>query len=167
MRTFYPQEYADKRIRSPTGLFRQTIYWPLYLFSKYMREGISVRVSLSSPTFAGETLPTWITDVKGQPSILDASAVLQVDGSGKRSLRIAVINRSETESFRVPVRVAFEDANLQGTSVEVHELWHKDIHAKNCWDSENEVSVQTSQASWDGEWTFKEHSFTLLVLTSK
>ena len=132
-----------------------------------MRSGTSVRVSLSSPTFAGETLPTWITEVKGQPSILDASAVLQVTESGKRSLRIAVVNRSETKSFRVPVRVAFEDVNLQDTSVEVHELWHEDIHAKNGWGSENEVSVQTSLATWEGEWTFKEHSFTLLILTSK
>ena len=89
-----------------------------------MRDGTSVQVSLSSPKFAGETLPTWITDIKGQPSILDASAVLQVSESGQRSLRIAVVNRSETESFRVPIRIAFED--FQGTEVEVHELWHED-----------------------------------------
>lgn len=126
-----------------------------------------MRVSLMSPKFAGETLPTWIPNIKGQPSVLDASAVLQVSGNGERSFRIAVVNRSESESFRVPVRVAFEYGSSQGVSVEVHELWHEDVQAKNGWGKETEVSVRTSQANWKGEWTFREHSFTLLVLTSK
>lgn len=132
-----------------------------------MREGTSVRVSFTSPKFAGETLPAWISEIKGQPSILDASAVVHVSDSGKRSLRIAVVNRSETESFRVPIRVAFESDSLEGMDVQVYSLWHQDVNAKNGWGKENEVSVQSSRAQWTGEWTFREHSFTLLVLTSK
>jgi alpha-L-arabinofuranosidase len=132
-----------------------------------MRGGVSVRVALSSPKFEGETLPTWISDIKGQPSVLDASAVLHVSESGEESLRIAVVNRSELDTYRVPIHVAFIGDRLQGGLVEVHELWHEDVGAKNGWGKENEVAVRTSQAKWSGEWTFREHSFTLLIITFK
>ena len=130
-----------------------------------MRDGTSIKVSVNSPTFAGETLPTWISMIKGAPSELDVSAVLHTDSaSGKRSLRIAVVNRSETQAFTIPVRVAFEEDSLKGKEVEVHELWHQDVKARNDWGKENEVSVKTRKEAWSGRWTFREHSFTLLVL---
>lgn len=129
-----------------------------------MRGGISIRAEVLSPRFAGETLPTWISEIKGHPSILDASAVLQVSEGGKRSLRIAVVNRSETESFKVPIHVASHDGKAVDGEVEVHELWHEDVNAKNGWGKENEVTVQRRRVQWDGEWTFREHSFTLLVV---
>lgn len=148
-------------ITSPTGLFRQTIYWPLYLFSRFMRGGVSIRDSLSSPTFSGETLPQWISSVKGQPKDLDASAVLHTSETGQKSVRIAVVNRSENSSYTVPVRVALAKAPKE---VEEHELWHENVKARNGWGKENEESVKTKRAAWTGEWTFREHSFTLLVL---
>ena len=130
-----------------------------------MRDGTSIKVSVNSPTFAGETLPTWISTIKGAPSELDVSAVLHTNSSnGKRSLRIAVVNRSETQAFTIPVRVAFEEDSLKGKEVEVHELWHEDVKARNDWGKENEVSVKTKKEEWSGRWTFREHSFTLLVL---
>ncbi|KAH9937983.1 glycoside hydrolase [Amylocystis lapponica] len=150
-------------ITSPTGLFKQTIYYPLYLFSRYMRGGVAIRVSMTSPTtFPGETLPRWVSEVKGHPSELDASAVLHTDETGKRSLRIAVVNRSEANSYEVPVRVAFED--IVDGQVEVHDLWHEDVTAKNTWEKQ-EVKVKTRKETWNGKWTFREHSFTMLVLT--
>ncbi|EKM57999.1 glycoside hydrolase family 51 protein [Phanerochaete carnosa HHB-10118-sp] len=154
-------------VTSPTGLLRQTVYWPLYLFSRYMREGTSVRVSVESPKFTGETLPAWISDIKGRPSVLDAAAAVHITENGAYSLRIAVVNRSETESIRTPIRVAYQNTHLECADVEVHELWHADVKAKNYWGRENEVSIKTSRARWDREWTFREHSFTLLVLDSK
>lgn len=132
-----------------------------------MREGTSVKLSLSSPKFTGETLPKWISDIKGQPSVLDASAVLHVSDSGQRSLRVAVVNRSEKESFRVPIRIAFEERSFEGADAHIYELYHEDVHVKNGWGRENEVSVKERHAQWDGGWTFKEHSFTLLVLTAR
>ncbi|OCH86846.1 glycoside hydrolase [Obba rivulosa] len=153
-------------IVSPTNLFRQTIYWPLYLFSRYMRGGVSVRIALSSPTYSGETLPQWISAIRGPPADLDVSAVVYTSESGARSLRIAMVNRSEHRSYQVPVRVAFEDSvGSETRQVQVHELWHQDIKAHNGWGREREVSVKTRTAPWSGTWTFREHSFTLLVLT--
>ena len=78
-----------------------------------------------------------------------------------RSLRVAVVNRSETQSYEVPLRIAFE---LVGAEVEVHELWHSDVKARNGWGKENEVSVKTRREKWGEKWTFREHSFTLLVI---
>ena len=147
---------------SPTGLFKQTIYWPLYLFSRYMRDGTSVQVSASSPKFEGETLPTWISKIKGFPDVLDVSAVLRTDPTTKvRSLRVAVLNRSETETYDVPLRVAFERV---ASDVEVYELWHADVRARNGWEHEDEVSVKARREKWQGWWTFRAHSFTLLML---
>lgn len=130
-----------------------------------MRGGTAVQVSVASPKYAGETLPAWISDIKGHPSVLDASATVHSTESGAHSIRIAVVNRSETESFQVPLRIAFEGDKF--TEVEVHELWHADVNARNGWGKENEVAIETSRARWSGEWTFKAHSFTLLVLDSK
>ncbi|EPT00599.1 hypothetical protein FOMPIDRAFT_101145 [Fomitopsis schrenkii] len=148
-------------ITSPTGLFRQTIYWPLYLFSRYMRGGVSVSVSINSPKFSGETLPPWISSVKGLPKELDASATLHVSAAGQKSIRIAIVNRSGKNSYTVPLRIAFTEPPKE---VEVHELWHEDVRARNGWGKENEVSVKTWRAPWAGEWVFREHSFTLLVV---
>ncbi|KAI0069537.1 glycoside hydrolase [Panus rudis PR-1116 ss-1] len=154
-------------ITSPTGLFRQTIYWPLYLFSKYMRGGTSVRVSVDSPKFTGETLPTWISSIKGHPSELDASAVVVTSPEGKRSLRVAVVNRSETQSYNVPIRIAFDDPGSSSwgpREVEVHEVWHEDVKARNDWGNEYNVSVKTTKEPWTRRRVFREHSFALLVL---
>lgn len=95
-----------------------------------MRDGTSIRVSVNSPAFEGETLPTWIGSLKGPPAVLDSSAVVHQSENGERSIRIAVVNRSETESYTVALRIAFENV---AEDVEVHELWHADVKAKNGW----------------------------------
>jgi alpha-L-arabinofuranosidase len=125
-----------------------------------MRDGVSVKIQVDSPTFSGETLPKWIAHIKGHPKDLDASAVL-CSTAGKKSLRVAVVNRNERESYEVPLRVAFETIAAE---VEVHELWHEDVKARNGWGKEDEVSVKTRKEKWEGKWIFREHSFTLLIL---
>lgn len=126
-----------------------------------MRGGTSVRTSVSSPTFSGETLPGWISGIRGLPSQLDVSAVLQE--TVKRRLCVAVVNRAEKEAFAdVPVRIAFE--NTKEVDVEVHELWHEDLRAVNGWDDPENVKVVNRKDQWTEKWTFKAHSFTLLVI---
>lgn len=115
--------------------------------------------------YDGETLPTWIGTIRGKPEVLDISAVLCQAGNGPtgRSIRIAVVNRSRDKSYNVPVRLAFETPPKQ---VEVHEVWHEDVNARNGFGEglEDNVGVRTTTEKWDSRWTFKEHSFTLLVL---
>jgi len=146
---------------SPTAVLKQPTFYPLLLFSKYMREGVAVRAHVNSPTFKGETLPTWIGTIKGSPKELDVSATIH--GS---SLRLAVVNRSETQPHTVKLRVAFNGIKA-GAQVEVHELWHADVKATNAFGgNEDNVSTKTSRKEWDPSqpWKFREHSFTLLIL---
>ena len=119
-------------------------------------------MSLTGPVFRGETLPAWISIIKGPPSVLDASAVLHTAEDGVKSLRVAVVNRSETEQYTAPLRVAFFE--VSGREIEVHELWHPDTKARNTWGQEDEVSIRTYKARWRGKWTFREHSFTMLII---
>ncbi|TCD60771.1 hypothetical protein EIP91_009540 [Steccherinum ochraceum] len=145
-------------IVGPTGLFRQTIYWPLYLFSKYMRGGTSIRTAVASPTFAGETLPTWISTVKGLSAHLDVSAVLHANPD---RVCIAVVNRAEKDAFvAVPVRIG-HGFDVDETEVEVHEMWHADVKAVNGWDDPDKVKVASRREKWTGQRTFREHSLTL------
>ncbi|KAH8092187.1 glycoside hydrolase [Cristinia sonorae] len=153
-------------IVGPTGLFRQTIYWPLYLFSKYMRGGTSLRTSTaSSPRFTGETLPEWIGTIKGAPSELDVSAVLHSSSSNRQRLCVSVVNRAEHTAFEdIALRVPFEEGKrLEGVEVEVNEMWEEDLGAVNGFENPERVVVKTRKERWSGRWTFKEHSFTLFV----
>lgn len=160
-------------ITSPTSFFRQTTFYPLRLFSNYMRGDDAFAVSakvVNGDRFTGETLPTWIGTVRGAPEVLDVSAVVCRGGNGngadaeKRSLRIAVVNRSRDKAYDVPLRIAFETLSAN-TQVQIHEVWHEDVNARNGWgNDENNVATKTWTEAWKGRWSFKEHSFTLLVL---
>jgi alpha-L-arabinofuranosidase len=149
---------------SATGVLRQTIFWPMYLFSRYMRGGTAVQVSLSSGAYSGETLPQWLGVVAGPRRELDASASLVTLDGGRRSLRLAVVNRGETTDYaNVPIRVLGVDG-AEVEEVEVHELWHQDVKVRNTWEQPEVVTVQTRREKWTGHWTFRAHSFTLLVI---
>ncbi|KAI0318050.1 glycoside hydrolase [Amylostereum chailletii] len=146
-----------------TGVLRHPTYHVLRLFSNYMRDGSAVRVQISgtAPRFTGETLPTWISSVRGPSSVLDASAVLV--GS---SLRLAIVNRSLDEAFDVPLRLAFKA--VADKPLTVHEVWHPDAFARNGWGGDGElgpdnVVTKTWTEKWTGRYKFKAHSFTLLV----
>ena len=130
-----------------------------------MRGGTSVRTSVSSPKFTGETLPSWIPNLKGHPSHLDVSAVIHDGSNDKKAKRLslAVINRAERDAFvDVPVRVAFDQGCA--TTADVYELWDEDVKAVNRWEDPDRVRVHHRRERWGGKWTFKEHSFTLLII---
>lgn len=152
-------------ITSPTSFFRQTTFYPLQLFSTYMRGKNAVAVTakvVNGDKFVGETLPTWISTVRGPPEILDVSAVVCDDEDNGRSLRVAVVNRSPDKRYHIPVRIAFQ---TKLKTVEVHEVWHKDANARNGWGAdENKVTVNTWTQPWMGGWDFKPHSFVLLII---
>jgi alpha-L-arabinofuranosidase len=140
-------------------VLRQTIFFPVLLFSRYFRGGTVIRVVLSSGAFSGETLPQWVGPVAGPRRELDVSAVV-VDG---RSVRIAIVNRSESREYTdVPLRILGVDDTVK--EVESHEMWDKDLKARNTWEEPNRVQVHTRRSQWEGKWTFRPHSFTLLVL---
>nr|GAT43895.1 glycoside hydrolase family 51 protein [Mycena chlorophos] len=135
-------------ITSPSGLFKQTTFYPLWLFSNLM-QGTALDVYVSSEEddddfYAGETEPLFIAKLaKHTPQgrkptrWLDVSAVLSPDG---REIRIAIVNRHATKSFSVPLAIALPP--IATSEVTIHEVYHPDLAARNGWDGDK-VQVAT------------------------
>ncbi|KAJ5114232.1 hypothetical protein N7456_002766 [Penicillium angulare] len=132
------------------GIIKQTTYWPLLLFSKYMR-GQSLAVHVRSPTYNGPTSPEWLSSTMDIP-MLDVSAALGDDDY----LNLAVVNLSDSQaletslpSVKGPVQVFTVGGNVNN------------IRDTNSWGS---TKVAIADSVWDGSggFAFEKHSFTLL-----
>lgn len=132
------------------GIVKQTTWWPLELFSKYMR-GWTVAAHVSCGSYTGETVPVWLQGVleHGAPW-LDVSAV--VDDKGFAN--VAVVNISDKSDFETAVK------GVTGP-VEVHSVGGTDVNAVNSADKE-EVGVKRSEWNGEGSFLFPKHSLTLL-----
>ncbi|KAF7585848.1 hypothetical protein BBP40_009970 [Aspergillus hancockii] len=130
------------------GITKQTTWWPLYLFSRYMR-GWTISAHLSSATYEGETAPKWVRGVKETPW-LDVSATLGEDGY----VNLAVVNIHEEKGI---------ETKIDGVSgeVSVFTVTGDNVAATNMKGKE-EVGV--IESTWDGQgaYVFPKHSFTLL-----
>jgi alpha-N-arabinofuranosidase len=131
------------------GLVKQTIWWPLLLFSKYMR-GHTIALNVRAPEYTGRTNPKWIRGTIETP-YLDCSATLGDD----RFVNLAVTNMSEEKGFEVDL------AGLEAEKVEVFTVNGENVDVVNTAEVQN-VGIQES--SWDGKgkFAFPKHSFTLL-----
>ncbi|KAJ8117014.1 hypothetical protein OPT61_g1699 [Boeremia exigua] len=131
------------------GLIKQTIWWPLLLFSKYMR-GHTIALNVKSPEYAGRTNPSWIRGTIETP-YLDACAVAGEDGY----TNLAVTNVSEDKDFEVDL------SGIQAEKVEVHTVTGEHVQVTN---TAEDQQVGIKESSWDGKgaFTFPKHSFTLL-----
>ncbi|CAI4217664.1 unnamed protein product [Parascedosporium putredinis] len=81
---------------SPTGLFKQPTYWPLLLFSKYMR-GKSIAVHVRCTAYQGKTSPEWLQSTCDIPK-LDVSAA--IDGEW---INLAVVNVDDEKSYKTTI----------------------------------------------------------------
>ncbi|KAK4120504.1 glycoside hydrolase family 51 protein [Parathielavia appendiculata] len=134
---------------SPEGLVKQTIWWPLLLFSKYMR-GHAIALNVRAPEYTGRTNPAWIRAAIETP-YLDCSAALGEDGL----VNLAVANLSEERDYEVALE------GLKADQVEVFVVTGENIHVTN---TAGEQKVGIVESKWDGKgkFTFAKHSFTLL-----
>ena len=57
-----------------SGMVKQTTYWPLLLFSRYMR-GKALATHVCAETYTGRTFPEWLASTRDLP-LLDVSAAL-------------------------------------------------------------------------------------------
>ena len=130
------------------GFFRQATWWPLWLFSKYMR-GWGVVTNVSCASYQGETEPSWLRGVHKTP-VLDVSAT--VDGEGWVSM---VVVNSDLDA---PVVV---DINGVDATAQVYEVSGPSWDARNTRDEE---TVSVKERTWDGKgrFTFAPFSATML-----
>ncbi|OJJ94632.1 hypothetical protein ASPACDRAFT_1909013 [Aspergillus aculeatus ATCC 16872] len=132
------------------GVIKQTTYWPLLLFSTYMR-GHSVAVHVRSPVYRGRTTPEWLASTM-DISLLDVSASLSDDNY----LNLAVVNVSDSKSIETSLPAI--DGPVEVFCVGGND---NDIRDTNTWGSQK---VGVKESTWDGQgkFLFQKHSFTLL-----
>ncbi|KAI0025102.1 glycoside hydrolase family 51 protein [Xylariomycetidae sp. FL0641] len=140
---------------SAKGIYKQTIWYPLLLFSRYMR-GHTLAAHVAAPAYAGPTAPAWLQGAlaaAGGAPWLDVSAA--VDDAGER-VSLAVVNLSEDRDFAVALK------GVGGSAVQTFTVTAPDLRAVNV---EGREEVGLVEGTWDGEggkYTFPKHSFTML-----
>ncbi|KAH8888320.1 Arabinosidase C [Thozetella sp. PMI_491] len=133
------------------GVVRQATWWPLLLFSKYMR-GWTVACHVRAGSYTGPTNPAWIqgTLEKGAPW-LDVSG--SIDEMGVVSL--AVVNIHETADLDTELR------GVAGSDVTVYRVTGSSVKAANVAGKE-EVSLVEEKWDGKGRFVFPKHSVTML-----
>jgi alpha-N-arabinofuranosidase len=135
---------------TPDGLIKQTTYFPLYLFSQYMR-GDALAVHVRCGEYQGPTQPKWIRGTIETPW-LDVSASINDDGM----MSLAVVNVHETDSITAKI-----EGIKVGIEVETHTVTGENVQVVNS-DGKQEVSVKREDLSSDGDFIFPPHSLTVL-----
>lgn len=132
------------------GITKQTTWWPLLLFSKYMR-GSTIATNVRSPEYEGPTEPNWIRGAIETP-YLDVSAALDDNGY----VNLAVVNVHETKNFSVDV-----NGIAPGAEVDVYTVTGESVSVVNTGDK-NPVGI--AESKWDGKgpYEFVKASVTLL-----
>jgi alpha-N-arabinofuranosidase len=132
---------------SPTGLYLQTIYYPLALFAANSR-GTALEVFVDGPTYKTKRFDS--------VPFLDVSAAQ--DGE---TLVLNVVNRHRDEAIEADIEA--QDAHFTG-AYEVSEVNGPDIKAENNFDSS---PVKTTRKTVNGDGarmrvSFAPHSFTMI-----
>jgi alpha-N-arabinofuranosidase len=133
------------------GIIKQTTWWPLLLFSKFMR-GASLACNVRCGEYQGDTEPAWIRSAIETPW-LDVSAALGGDGF----VNLMVVNVHESRDFETEV-IGMLAATKE---IEVHTVTSTNVRDSNM---EGRQNVGIVEESWDGKgyFTFGKHSLTLL-----
>ncbi|SMQ49923.1 unnamed protein product [Zymoseptoria tritici ST99CH_3D7] len=123
------------------GLRKQTTWWPLLLFCKYMR-GTFIAAHVSCSAYEGETEPKWMRAACDTPW-LDVSAAQSDDGW----MSMVVVNVHLEESFEVELDGI---SQVSGEAVQVHSI--------------TQGTVGIDERDWDGQgnFSFPKSSITML-----
>lgn len=137
------------------GIVKQTTWWPLLLFCKYMR-GWTMAVHVRCGVYDGKTEPEWLQGTLEEgASWLDVSASLDEEGW----MSVAVVNINEERDMNVALKGV-------GKAVQVYTVTGKDVKVTN---SAEHSAVGLAESQWDGrgKFTFGKHSFTMLRWDTK
>ncbi|EME48955.1 glycoside hydrolase family 51 protein [Dothistroma septosporum NZE10] len=136
------------------GIYKQTIWWPLLLFSKYMR-GHTIATHVCCGAYEGETEPKWLQAAADTPW-LDVSATLSGDGW----VGMAVVNVHQTDAFEVKL----DGVNAEGNRVYVYTVTGQEWNLTNTADKQ---SVGIDESTWDGQGSFKIAKMSMTLLRWK
>jgi alpha-N-arabinofuranosidase len=145
------------------GLFLQTIYHPLRLFSEHMQE-TALDVYVDSETYVLEPedkaspWPHRVADL-GPFKFLDVTVTCD---ASERELAIAVVNRDRDRSHSTTIQLT-DAATMTGTVA--YEVNADNADTVNSFEQPHAVDVQEHRLGQEGQsisYTFAPHSFTLL-----
>lgn len=137
-------------LTTPTTLTKQTIYYPLYLFSKYMR-GHALAVHVRCPEYKGDMAKAvsadgsdfgWLNGTVDLP-LLDVSAAIgpavkgDEEGQGMY-VSLAIVNASEDEHFMPDFDIA---GGLEWRKVRVFTVTGHGVGAMNT-ERKSEVGIR-------------------------
>ncbi|TLD27197.1 hypothetical protein PspLS_04615 [Pyricularia sp. CBS 133598] len=137
---------------SKKGIYKQTTWWPLLLFSKYMR-GHTVAVHVQSGEYEGPTKPVWIRGTIETPW-LDVSASINDQGV----VSLVVVNIHEDKSFSTRLDGVKQ---AEGGDIEVYTITGPNVKSRN---TEEKQEVGIAESKWDGKgpYEFPKASMTML-----
>jgi alpha-L-arabinofuranosidase len=125
--------------------------------------GASLDVHVQSPSYEGLTVPPFIQhlthhtpDFARLTKFVDVSAVL----SSPTEIRVAVVNRSETDPFSI--YFAFGPNAEVENIIRVHEVWSENLDDTNEFGKGGDkVKAVEREEHWDtmGGYVLKSHSF--------
>ena len=130
------------------GLVKQTTWYPLLLFSKYMR-GWTIGTHVSCGSYEGETEPKWIRSMIDTPW-LDVSATVN-DGW----VSMVVVNVHLTKTFEVNIDRA------EGGDVKLYTITAEKWDAVNTVEKEM-VGIQETSSNGQQKFRFPKMSITML-----
>ena len=137
-------------LTSKKSLVKQTIWWPLWLFSKYMK-GERISVGVRCGAFEGETEPKWLGAMM-DVGWLDVSAC--VDEMGW--CNVVVVNVNEQRGWKTEIK------GLKGGMVTVWTVSGSGVWVTNVNDNDREVVAKKSEWDGEGKFAFPKHSLTML-----
>ncbi|KAI9665767.1 MAG: hypothetical protein M1821_003701 [Bathelium mastoideum] len=134
---------------TPEGVVKQTTWWPLWLFSRYMR-GHLLAVNVRCTEYEGPTHPNWIRGTVQTP-YLDVSAT--IDEKGLASM--AVVNVHESKDF---------ETQLEGVATDDVQVYHVGGENPKVVNTAEKTEVGLNESKWDGRgsFIFRKHSLYLL-----
>ncbi|TLS29212.1 hypothetical protein PpBr36_00904 [Pyricularia pennisetigena] len=137
---------------SKKGIYKQTTWWPLLLFSRYMR-GHTVAVHVQSGEYDGPTKPVWIRGTIETPW-LDVSASINDEGV----VSLVVVNIHEEKSFSTRLDGVKQ---ADGGDVEVYTVTGPNVNSRNT-EEKQEVGITESKWNGKGPYEFPKASMTML-----
>jgi len=141
-------------LTTPTGIIKQTTYYPLYLYSKYMR-GTTIALNVACGEYEGPTKPQWIRGTIETPW-LDCSTCVAEDGT----VRLAVVNVHPEKDIPAKIGCA-GNKKLK----EVFRVSGDDLEAVNDEENPGRVTIKRGEGTTleDAGVLFPKHSLTILI----
>ena len=131
------------------GIIKQTTWWPLWLFSRYMR-GHLLAANVRCSEYEGPTQPKWIRGTVETP-FLDVSATMNDTGLAS----MVVVNVHDSKDF---------ETELEGVTSGDVQVYHVTGENPKVVNTAEKTEVKLEESKWDGKgsFVFRKHSIYML-----